>query len=202
MAMYGSQQLYSTYAIRDQDFRRTYADQRSAELPPGLAGFRPPPGLEAFGPQLFGSETPPPSGKYQFGSMTTSEGSCDGDTVDDSENSCTLLLRNIPCRLGEKDVCDLLDLHGFSGCYDFVYTPVDKRSKSNKGYAFISFVDVASLNRGLKDLQNLQFPNTKSKKVTEVAVATALPESQLAVLEKNRQLYKIKQAEEAGVNWQ
>lgn len=52
----------------------------------------------------------------------------------------TLMLKNIPNDYTRCMLLDLLDGQGFAGKYDFVYLPVDFRSGSAFGYAFINFV--------------------------------------------------------------
>eukprot|EP00971_Amphidinium_carterae_P279631 5551132-Amphidinium_carterae.2 len=48
------------------------------------------------------------------------------------------MLRNIPNRYTRKMLLRLLDSHGFTGDYDFVYLPIDFRHKVNLGYAFVN----------------------------------------------------------------
>jgi len=53
----------------------------------------------------------------------------------------TVMLRNLPNNYTRKMLLDLLDDHGFSGYYDFLYLPMDFNRKANLGYAFVNLVD-------------------------------------------------------------
>jgi RNA recognition motif-containing protein len=50
------------------------------------------------------------------------------------------MLQNLPDDYSRDMVVELLDKQGFRGLYDFVYVPMNFRTKSSFGYAFINFV--------------------------------------------------------------
>jgi len=63
------------------------------------------------------------------------------------ERRTTVMMRNIPLNYSRDMLLEMLDGEGFRGQYDFVYMPVDFRTKAGLGYAFVNLVD-ASLVRG------------------------------------------------------
>lgn len=52
----------------------------------------------------------------------------------------TVMFKNIPNDYNRSMVMELLDQAGFKTRYDFLYLPMDFRSRCNFGYAFINFV--------------------------------------------------------------
>mmetsp|Transcript_14893 Transcript_14893/g.33114 ORF Transcript_14893/g.33114 Transcript_14893/m.33114 type:complete len:81 (+) Transcript_14893:3-245(+) len=64
-----------------------------------------------------------------------------------------------------------LDQHGFRGTIDAVLVPADSRTNRNRGYAFVSFLGAAALERSLTALVGLKFEGTESKKTTDVSIA-------------------------------
>jgi hypothetical protein len=56
-----------------------------------------------------------------------------------SQNT-TLMLRRLPQDYTRDSLLNLLDCHGFAGCYDFIYMPADFIKWQSFGYAFVNFV--------------------------------------------------------------
>jgi hypothetical protein len=55
-----------------------------------------------------------------------------------AEGKTTVVIRNFPHSYSRDMVCELLNVKGFEGCYDFVYVPTDFLSWMAFGYAFIN----------------------------------------------------------------
>jgi hypothetical protein len=60
---------------------------------------------------------------------------------DEWEGKTTVMMRNIPNKYTQNLLVEELSESGFSTCYDFLYVPMDIRTNTNRGYAFINFVD-------------------------------------------------------------
>lgn len=57
----------------------------------------------------------------------------------------TVMLRNLPNNYTRAMVCTMMDKESFKGHYDFLYLPIDFRSKANLGYAFVNLVSEAEV---------------------------------------------------------
>merc|ERR1719507_2334427 len=71
-------------------------------------------------------------------------------------------------------VLDLLDAHGFAGCYDFVYYPIDFKRKAGLGYAFLNMVAHSEARRVSVCLHGFSRWHYRSAKVLEVTWGTPL----------------------------
>lgn len=58
-------------------------------------------------------------------------------TVPEHERT-TVMLRNLPNNYSRAMLLHLIDQEGFAGLYDFLYLPIDFKSKAALGYAFIN----------------------------------------------------------------
>jgi len=87
----------------------------------------------------------------------------------------TLMICNIPCRITQQQLVDIIDGMGFGGKYDFLYLPTGGRSStvgsSNLGYGFINYEDPADAELFQQMFTNYQFEGTTSTKVCTVRPA-------------------------------
>jgi RNA recognition motif-containing protein len=83
----------------------------------------------------------------------------------------TMMLRNIPCRVTQEELEEVIRQMGFGGRCNFVYVPPSHRPQSNIGYAFVNLIDEASADAFKLDFDGFRFPGKLSKKVCEVQPA-------------------------------
>lgn len=87
----------------------------------------------------------------------------------------TLMICNIPCRITQQQLVEVIDAMGFAGKYDFLYLPTGGRSStvgsSNLGYGFINFADPVDSDPFQQAFLNFQFEGTSSTKVVTVRPA-------------------------------
>jgi len=80
----------------------------------------------------------------------------------------TVMMKNIPNKYTQDSVMDLIHRKGFKASYDFLYLPIDFRSKSNMGYAFINFSTPEDAQRFVASFTGFQDWQFNSVKVCEV----------------------------------
>jgi hypothetical protein len=89
------------------------------------------------------------------------------DQEADLENSSTMMLCNLPCRLEDRDVVAAIKSVGYAGKYEFVYVPQRRRNNKrsgNMGYAFVHFSDPETARAFADAFQNFKFQRTTSTK--------------------------------------
>lgn len=80
----------------------------------------------------------------------------------------TVMLRNMPNNQTRKMLLELLDQEGFAAQYDFVYLPMDFKTKASLGYAFVNFRTEAIANRCLETFEGFSRWAIPSRKVCGV----------------------------------
>ncbi|KAK9108948.1 hypothetical protein Sjap_017008 [Stephania japonica] len=104
--------------------------------------------------------------------------------------STTVMIRNIPNKYTREMLLELLDKHceeenkrvqvencaGINGnvsmsAYDFVYLPIDFRTKCNKGYAFVNFANHNAAYKLFVAFQHRRWNILNSRKICEITYA-------------------------------
>jgi hypothetical protein len=101
------------------------------------------------------------------GSLDQLSDGCDEPLAGSVET--TVMMRNIPNNLKRCELLQLLDDEGFQGHYDFLYLPVDLKSKSGLGYAFVNLVSHESALAFTKHFDGYLSWAVQSEKVCKVA---------------------------------
>jgi len=86
----------------------------------------------------------------------------------------TVMWRNIPNNYSRNDLLELLNLEGFSGSYDFFYSPTDFKSNALVGYAFINLVCEEEANRFYEHFQGFTRWTLRSSKRSVVTWSSPL----------------------------
>jgi len=97
----------------------------------------------------------------------------------------TLMIRNVPNRCSQRALIKELESLGLGGTFDFVYVPLDLRTISNVGYAFVNFLKSTDACRCARLLQCHRMQR-QVKIGKEVAVSVA----QIQGLEANIRHYE------------
>lgn len=95
---------------------------------PPMAGFPAMPDYEQL-------SQPTPTGK---GGSKSAGGKGSGKSG--GHTRTTIMLRNLPPEYTRDMTTELLDAEGFSGLYDFVYMPMNLRTKESFGYVFVDLI--------------------------------------------------------------
>jgi hypothetical protein len=80
----------------------------------------------------------------------------------------TVMLRNVPYNCSRDSVVKMMDEAGLCGLYNFIYLPIDFRSKSGFGYAFINMVSNAAAEKLFTQFNGFSDWPMRSQKVAEV----------------------------------
>lgn len=83
----------------------------------------------------------------------------------------TVMIRSIPNRCSQHELIAELEAAGFQGCFDFLYIPLDVRTMSNVGFAFVNFTQPAQALRCMRELPKHHFKRQKAGKAVAVLPA-------------------------------
>ncbi|CAE8644163.1 unnamed protein product [Polarella glacialis] len=87
----------------------------------------------------------------------------------------SIMVYNIPCRVQQSQLSDVVDNLGFAGKYNFLYLPYSGRpctgSLSNLGYGFVNFTEDDDAARFTTSFAGYQFKEIKSEKVSSSRLA-------------------------------
>ena len=81
---------------------------------------------------------------------------------------CTLMIRNIPCRLSQEDLMTTIRGFGLDGTYNFLYVVMGHRPQINVGYAFINLTDEDHEHIFCQAFNVHRFPGFESQKVCTI----------------------------------
>eukprot|EP00928_Gymnodinium_smaydae_P027420 TRINITY_DN21216_c1_g1_i1.p1 TRINITY_DN21216_c1_g1~~TRINITY_DN21216_c1_g1_i1.p1 ORF type:complete len:233 (-),score=40.55 TRINITY_DN21216_c1_g1_i1:232-930(-) len=85
----------------------------------------------------------------------------------------TLLVRDLPCKVGyERLMKELKDL-GLDGCYDFLYLPKSLRDRhANRGFCFINFMSPEAVALFVAKFTSFRFEGIQSQKSARIGRAS------------------------------
>ncbi|EOA22493.1 hypothetical protein CARUB_v10003146mg, partial [Capsella rubella] len=120
---------------------------------------------------------------YGRGKKVTSAKKTSNELESNGEHITTVMLRNIPNRYTREMMIDYMDKHCDEAnesdkneespisAYDFLYVPVDFKTKMNKGYAFVNFTNAKAVPKFKAACNQKQWSHFHSSKVLEITSA-------------------------------
>ncbi|CAL1167221.1 unnamed protein product [Cladocopium goreaui] len=88
-----------------------------------------------------------------------------------SDDKTTVMMRNIPNRYTCEELLSEVMMAGFDEAFDFFYSPMDFKTKRNRGYGFINFHTADIAKEFAMAFHRRQLSLYSSKKIVEVAPA-------------------------------
>lgn len=86
-----------------------------------------------------------------------------------TESRTTLVIKNVHTHSKRDDLCNLLDIHGFMGHYDFIYVPANFKTLSSFGYAFVNFVNGESAQSAMEYFNDFQWTFEGAESMLQVS---------------------------------
>lgn len=83
----------------------------------------------------------------------------------------TIMIRHIPCKYTQRKLMREINSAGFLGRYDFFYLPMDPRSHSNRGFAFLNIVSEEAAEEFYRMFHGQRLKHFNSDKVIAVMPA-------------------------------
>eukprot|EP00928_Gymnodinium_smaydae_P007593 TRINITY_DN12720_c1_g1_i1.p1 TRINITY_DN12720_c1_g1~~TRINITY_DN12720_c1_g1_i1.p1 ORF type:complete len:219 (+),score=21.51 TRINITY_DN12720_c1_g1_i1:90-746(+) len=84
----------------------------------------------------------------------------------------TVMVRDIPCKVGYKRMMAELKSLGLDGCYDFLFFPKSTRDRHfNRGFCFINFMSPEAVSFFVARFARYQFEGIESRKVARIGRA-------------------------------
>jgi len=122
-------------------------------------------------PYYCATDWPPAAGNHDSGNwQPTSAQLFHGQPKQDGvELRTTVMLRNLPDGFSRDMLTAILNDEGFAGLYDFIYMPMNFRTKASFGYAFVNMVSPADAERCHEQLEGFTRWRVSTDKVCEVS---------------------------------
>mmetsp|Transcript_150384 Transcript_150384/g.288014 ORF Transcript_150384/g.288014 Transcript_150384/m.288014 type:complete len:452 (+) Transcript_150384:116-1471(+) len=134
-----------------------YMATQAPPFMPQMSSYNPMPNYEHV------NQPPPPAGKGNGkGAGGKAGGKAGGHT------RTTIMLRNLPPEYTRDMMIELLDKEGFAGLYDFVYMPMNLRTKESFGYVFVDLVSPVVADQCRSRFQGFSKWSIPSEKVCDV----------------------------------
>lgn len=111
-----------------------------------------------------GDDITPKSGSVAEVKQSEKSEANDGPTLEKT----TVMLRNVPYNCPRDSVVKMMDEAGLRGLYDFIYLPIDFRSRSGFGYAFINMVSFEAAEKFFSLFNGFSDWPMRSQKIAEV----------------------------------
>ncbi|CAE7393572.1 TE1 [Symbiodinium natans] len=93
------------------------------------------------------------------------------DAASELGDITTVMVKNVPVKCGQRRLLRQFLAAGFQGKLDFIYLPMDPRSRSSRGFAFVNLTSVESAHQFYRTFHGRFLKNYPSEIPLEVAVA-------------------------------
>merc|ERR1712100_530322 len=83
----------------------------------------------------------------------------------------TLMLRNMPVRYTQRMFLAEIRRAGFDRTFDFIYMPMDFKTRNNHGFCFLNFIDFNFARQFVQEFEGRRLAAFKSPKKIEISAA-------------------------------